>query len=184
MYLQIICATADVATSLNSSRLHFCALQYLRPDKSVVNLWFAADPSKSQGALCDGGWQTIALVPPMVWTQRDTWPCVRGQAAHASLQGRTSTVLPERVREQPPSPSPSSERLASAVRGMRAIKMTSSDKTKCRCRWCRIMLSAQTEVPPVRSSRFLLVPLFEVCAGCVKSTWCDEKLANKHCWGL
>lgn len=154
MYLQIIYATADVTTSLNSSRLHFCALQYLWPDKSVVNLWFAADPSKSHGTLCDGGWQTIALVPPIVWPQQDTWPRVRGQAAHAFLQGRTSTVLPERVRERPPLPSASSERLASAVRGMRAIKMTPSDKTKCRCRWCMIMLSVQPEVPLVQSSTF------------------------------
>lgn len=126
MYLQIIYATADITSSLNSSRFHFCALRFLWSDKSVFNLWFAADPSKSHGTLCDGGWQTIALAPPIAWTQQD----------------------------EPPSPSPSFERLASAVRWMWAIMRTSSDKTKYRCWWCMIMLSVQPEVPLVQSSRF------------------------------
>lgn len=168
MYLQIIYATADVTSSLNSSRFHFCALRFLWPDKSVFNLWFAADPSKSHGTLCDGGWQTIALAPPIAWTQQDEWPYVCGQAAYTFLQGRTSIVLTERAREQPPSPSPSFERLASAVGGMWAIMVTSSDKTKYRCRWCMIMLRVQRYAGAV--IKVLLVALFEVCVRCVKST--------------
>lgn len=152
MYLQIIYATADVTSSLNSSRFHFCALRFLWPDKSIFNLWFAADPSKSHGTLCDGGWRTIALAPPVAWTQQDEWPHVCGQAAYTFLRWRTSIVLTERASEQPPSPS--LERLASAVGGMWAIMVTSSDKTKYRCRRCMIMLSVHQEVPLVQSSKF------------------------------
>lgn len=156
MYLQIIYTTADVTSSLNSSRFHFCALRFLWPDKSVFSLWFAADPSKSHGTLCDGEWPTIALAPPVAWTQQDEWPYVCGQAAYTFLQGRTSIIHTERDREQPPSFSPSFERLASAVGGMWAIMVTSSDKTKYRCRRCMIMLSVHQEVPLVQSSNHFI----------------------------
>lgn len=83
-------------------------------------------------------------------------------------KGETSIVLTERAREQPPSPSPSFERLASAVGGMWAIMVTSSDKTKYRCRWCMIMLRVQRYAGAV--IKVLLVALFDVCVRCVKST--------------